>query len=60
MHGLIGNVNGNAYQGQESAQYSISSYGNNELDYKQQVVAVGTPLSSASVPQGDSLVHFYL
>lgn len=32
--------------------YTLGSYGNNEMDYKQQVVAVGTPLPSASLPQG--------
>lgn len=49
----LGCINGNNYQGQDvNSQYSISSYNSNELDYKQQVVAVGTPLSSSSLPQG--------
>jgi len=33
-----------------SSQYSLNSY--NEGDYRQQVVAVGTPLPTASLPIG--------
>lgn len=47
------NVVGSGYPNSDGkSSYSLSSYGNNELDYKQQVVAVGTPLPSASLPQG--------
>jgi len=38
-----------------SSQYNLSSY--NEGDYRQQVVAVGTPLPTASLPIG--MYHSY-
>lgn len=34
-------------------QYNMGMYGN-EMDYKQQVVAVGTPLPTSSLPLGES------
>lgn len=52
---LAGNANSNGYGMQDgNTHYTLGSYGNNELDYKQQVVAVGTPLPSTSLPQGNN------
>lgn len=49
----VDNVTGNVYPIPDGkTPYSLGSYGNNDLDYKQQVVAVGTPLPSASLSQG--------
>lgn len=41
---------------QESAQYNMTNIG--EPDYRQQVVAVGTPLPTASLPIGKEIEYF--